>query len=69
MVNEPKFPIKVHFHETNEEWLLDDMDDIACNLEWFDSDEPDENATVTDLLGRPVRLKVEQLAVLTCELK
>lgn len=65
----PEFPLKVHFHETGEEWILEDVDDTACNLEWFDSEDPDENASVIDSLGRAVRLKVRQLVVLTCELE
>ena len=65
----PKFPLTVIFHETNEKWILENEEDAACNLEWFDSEDPEERVTVTDSLGRPVRLKIEQLKVLSCELK
>ena len=69
VADKPIFPLIVHFHETGEKWVLDSMDDAACNLEWFDSEDPAERATVTDVLGRPVRLTVEQLLVQICEIK
>ena len=65
---QPEFPIKVLFQEDGEEWMLNDEEDIAVNLEWFNSDDPEERAIVTDNRGRPVRLKVEALDVLICEL-
>jgi hypothetical protein len=65
----PEFPITVRFAEDGEEWLLDSMYDIAVNLEWFDSEDPEERATVVDRLGRSVRLKVVELDVIVCELE
>jgi hypothetical protein len=64
----PLFPIKVHFFEDGDEWIFDDDADIAQNLEWFDSDDIEENASVTDRLNRPVRLKVEALSIIVLEL-
>lgn len=63
----PKFPLRILFQESNDEWILKNENDAACTLEWFDSDDPNEHASVTDDLGRPVRLKVEGLAILVCE--
>ncbi len=64
----PEYPIKVLFKEDGEEWFFENKKDIAQNLEWFDSDDPSENAIVTDKNGRQVTLKVEKLEVLTFEL-
>lgn len=63
-----QFPIKVIFHEDNEEWLLYNEMEIAYNLEWFNSKDPEENATVTDKEGRVVHLVVKELKVIVCEL-
>jgi hypothetical protein len=58
----------VFFEENGEEWVLDNEQEVACNLEWFDSDDPDEHVLVTDGQGRAVRLKVQALKVVFCEL-
>ncbi len=65
----PEFPIKVFFMEDNDEWLLDSEDELASNLEWFDSRDKDENAQVTDSLGRSVRVKVEKLTLIEFHLE
>ncbi len=46
---------------------------LASTLEWFDTHDPsdidtDEHGTVSDAQGRPVRLKVAALELVTCEL-
>ena len=64
----PSFPLKVIFHEDGEAWIISDEEDAACTLEWFDSDNPDENASVTDSMGRKVRLVVDELVLKKCEL-
>jgi hypothetical protein len=64
----PEYPIKVVFHEDNEEWLLNNETEVACNLEWFNSQDPDEEATVTDNQGRRVQLIVKEHKVLIFEL-
>ena len=69
MEKEPRFPITVKFHEDDESWTLLDLNDAACSLEWFDSHDKDEKADVIDSEGRPVRLKVQALEVVICELK
>lgn len=70
MLNQkPSFPLVIVFHEDNEMWTLSNLDEVAQNLEWFDSDDPDEQATVTDSIGRLVKLKVVALNVIECTLK
>ena len=69
MKKTPEYPIKVFFHEDSEQWILSNEIELACNLEWFNSQDPEEKATVTDNQGRPVRLIVKELEVLVCELE
>lgn len=65
---QPKFPITVFFEETGEEWVFADEIEAACTLEWFDSDDPEERASVHDSNNHPVRLKVCRLEVITLAL-
>ncbi len=69
MLNRPEFPLKVFFQETGEEWMLENEVDAVQNLEWFDSEDPNEAAVVTDRLGRLVLLKIEELKVIAMSLK
>ena len=39
------------------------------HLEWFDSEDPEENATILDAQSRQVRLKIVALDVIVFELK
>ena len=64
----PQFPLRVLFHGDSDEWVLDSVEDVVTALEWFDSDDPTENATVLDALGRKVRLRVESLQLQRLEL-
>ena len=57
VMERPEFPLKIFFMEENESWILEDEDDIRYNLEWFDSEDEEENASVTDKKNRPVKLK------------
>lgn len=65
----PQFPLTIFFEEEGEKCILEDEKDAACNLEWFDSDDPEEHAVVKDNQNRLVRLKVKELDVLVCELE
>jgi hypothetical protein len=67
-IPEPEFPIRVTFHEDGDEWVLDSPEELACSLEWFDTDDPEEHASVVDRHGRAVRIKVEALEVVRLEL-
>ena len=63
----PKLPLHVIF-EDGDRWILNSYDEIAFNLEWFDSNDEDDTTKVIDDLGRPVNLKVEALKIIYCEL-
>lgn len=65
---EPEFPLTVTFLDTNEEWIMDNKDDIRNELEWFDSNDPEENARVIDKSGRQVDLKVAALDIIIFKL-
>jgi hypothetical protein len=65
---QPKFPLHVKFLEDGDEWTLESVDELTSSLEWFDSDDPDERATVRDAQGRPVRVKVAALKLQLLEL-
>jgi hypothetical protein len=67
-VREPTFPIRVVFHEDGDEWVLGSVEELVSSLEWFDSDDPAENASVVDASGRRVRLRVEWLELRRLEL-
>ena len=68
-MNKPKFPVKVYFHEDGDVWELDNTDELASNLEWFDSLDPNQNATVIDAEGRKVVVKVEKLELIIFKLQ
>jgi len=63
----PEFPLKVIFDD-GDEWILNTVEEVEGSLEWFDSDEPEEEATILDKLNRPVRLKVQGLRLSVFEL-
>ena len=62
------FPITVIFHEDGDKWVLKDHAEAASSLEWFDSRDGNENATVTDSKGRKVIVVVEKLELKICKL-
>jgi hypothetical protein len=64
----PCFPISVIFHEDGDKWVLNNHAEAASNLEWFDSRDEKENASVTDSNGRQVVLVVEKLELKICQL-
>jgi len=67
MVMRAELPLYVKFDD-GEEWILNTVEEIECNLEWFDTDDGDKSAEVFDNQGRSVRLKVEGLQLFVCEL-
>jgi hypothetical protein len=67
--HQPEFPIVVTFQEDGDKWVLESADELACSLEWFDSEDPEERAVVVDAKNRPVRLRVEKLKLISLELK
>jgi hypothetical protein len=56
---EPEFPISVRF-EDGEVEEYEDVEDLICNVEYFDSD-IDTACDARDARGRPVRLKLKLL--------
>ena len=64
----PCFPITVTFHEDGDKWVLKDHFELALSLEWFDSRDENENASVTDSKGRQVIVVVEKLELKICKL-
>lgn len=63
----PAFPLAVIFAD-GQQATVEDVEDAECNLEWLDTDDLDEPVTVLDALGRRVRLKIEALKIVRCEL-
>ncbi len=66
--DKPSFPITVTFIEDGDTWVLDTPSELECNLEWFDSRDPEENATITDSKGRKLLVVVEKLELKICQL-
>ena len=71
--DEPVFPVKKIFfgddYDNPGEESYENLMELACNLEWFDSEDPEENASILDAQGRPVHLKIVALDVIIFELK
>jgi len=63
----PCYPIHIQFSD-GDHWTLSDAVELAMTLEFFDSDDPEEEAEVTDALGRHVSLKIEWHRILRLEL-
>ncbi len=64
----PSFPISVIFHENGDKWVLKNHAELVSSLEWFDSRDENENASVTDSKGRHVIVVVEKLELKICKL-
>lgn len=67
MMQRPQYPILVRFSD-GDRWSLDNEAELGGTLEWFDSEDPEEEAEVIDALGRRVTVKVEAHRVLRLEL-
>ncbi len=65
----PEFPITVTFHEDRDAWTALSLEELLSELPWFDSDDPAQAATVTDALGRLVRLRVDNQNLLAFEVR
>jgi hypothetical protein len=64
---QPDFPIMITFHRDGDAWVLATPEELVTSVEWFDSDDPTQAATVTDARGRAVRLKVQNQLLVTFE--
>jgi hypothetical protein len=67
MPGSPQFPITITFHEDRDAWTALSLEELLAELPWFDSDDPGQRATVTDALGRLVRLRVQNMSLLAFE--
>ena len=66
--HKPSYPLTIIFEEDDDIWVLDNEEEAAINLEWFDSRNADEKVKITDSLGRKITLVVEELEVKLCEI-
>ncbi len=69
MVSDPKFPIRIEYSDGTESEIFDNEVELACTLEWFDSDDDDYHAKVIDAKNRSVRLVVRKLEIIEFALK
>ena len=67
-MDRPEYPLTVSFLDDGSSEICADAGQLAGALEYFDSAAPDETVRITDRQGRAVRVKVERLQVLVCEL-
>lgn len=63
----PQFPLKAIFDD-GDVWILETPEEVAQNLEWFDSEDGDTSVVVIDARERPVSVKVEALEIKRLEL-
>jgi hypothetical protein len=64
----PQYPLRVTFSD-GETVVVEDEVDAVRNLEWLDTEDPEDPVTVIDRLGRPVRLRMEFLEIKELSLK
>jgi hypothetical protein len=64
----PQYPFRVTFSD-GETVVVENEVDAVRNLEWLDTEDPDDPVTVVDGLGRPVRLRMEYLKIKELSLK
>lgn len=62
---EPVFPVAFYWAEGGQN-VYQCADELALDLEWFDSD--GGGVEVRDSLDRPVRVRVEKFEIIWCEL-
>lgn len=68
MIDAPRFPLTIQFSDGEVEVVATE-EEACCQLEWLDSDDPEDPVNVTDCEGRRVRLKIVALQITTCELQ
>ncbi len=68
--DQPLFPLRVIHLDIGETVELNDLDDVATYLEFYDSDDPEDSkdVLVLDREGRRVRVVVDELEVKRFEL-
>ena len=63
MENNPEYPISIVYADETESVVLANEMEVITHLEWFDSEDPEYCAQVTDAKNKAVRLKVEALVI------
>jgi len=64
----PEFPLTISYHSDGNAWAFETAEELLSALDWFDSDDPAERASVMDARGRLVRLKLQNGQLLVFEL-
>jgi hypothetical protein len=64
----PEFPLTVRRLEDNTTKIYDTEVELSCNLEWCNTDDPEEKIIIKDKQGRPVRLHLDHLEIRLIEL-
>lgn len=64
----PEFPLTISYHRDGNAWTFENADDLLSTLDWFDSEDPAERASVVDARARLVRLKLQDGQLLVFEL-
>ncbi|AZZ97450.1 hypothetical protein [Pseudoalteromonas sp. R3] len=64
MENSPEYPICIVYEDETENVVLANAMEVMTHLEWFDSDDPECCAQVTDAKNKTVSLKVEALEII-----
>lgn len=64
----PEFPLTISYHSDGNAWTFETLDELLASLDWFESDDPAERASVVDARGRLVRLKLQSGQLLAFEL-
>ena len=64
----PEFPLTISYHSDANAWTFETADELLSSLDWFDSDDPAERASVVDARGRLARLTLQNGQLLIFEL-
>ena len=67
-MTEPEFPLTISYHRDGNAWTFQTPDELLSSVEWFDSDDSAEGASVVDARARLVRLKLQHGQLLVFEL-
>lgn len=67
VTDQPRYPLKISWADGDEDFV-DDEASLLCDIEQFDSDDPEYDAVVTDALGRYVRLRMRPGKLVVLEL-
>jgi hypothetical protein len=62
--NTPEYPICIVYEDETENVVLANAMEVMTHLGWFDSDDPESCAQVTDAKNKAVSLKVKALEII-----